>query len=69
MRWAAPTVIADKAHDAQAQLIENFVARLKQYRAVAPRYDKTARNRLGTVLLTASIVWLDHLSCHQMAFN
>ena len=28
-------------------LIENFFARLKQYRAIATRYDKTARNFLG----------------------
>ncbi len=25
-------------------LIENFFAKLKQYRAIATRYDKTARN-------------------------
>jgi transposase len=39
-------------------LIENFFARLKQYRAIATRYDKTARNFLGAVHLAASIVWL-----------
>ena len=30
-------------------LIENFFAKLKQYRAVATRYDKTARNFLGAI--------------------
>jgi transposase len=30
-------------------LIENFFARLKQYRAIATRYDKTARNFLAAV--------------------
>ena len=39
-------------------LIENFFARLKQYRAIATRYDKTARNFLGGIHLAASMVWL-----------
>ncbi|WP_265666155.1 transposase, partial [Verminephrobacter aporrectodeae] len=30
-------------------LIENFFAKLKQYRCIATRYDKTARNFLGAV--------------------
>ncbi|MGL9721032.1 transposase, partial [Symbiopectobacterium sp.] len=37
---------------------ENFFARLKQYRAIATRYDKTAINFLGAIHLAASIVWL-----------
>ena len=88
------SVIADKAYDAQARviellhqagqvvvippkasrkhqrsynrhlyrarhLIENFFARLKQYRAIATRYDKTARNFLGAIHLTAAIVRLN----------
>ena len=32
-------------------LIENFFARLKQYRSIATRYDKTARNFPGFVLV------------------
>jgi transposase len=40
-------------------LIENFFAKLKQFRAIATRYDKTARNFLAAVYLTASIVWLN----------
>ena len=40
-------------------LIENFFARLKQYRAIATRYDKTARNFLGAIHLAAAIVWLN----------
>ena len=89
----AQIVIADKAYDAQAQviepllakgravvipsratskqprehdrdlykarhLIENFFARLKQYRAIATRYNKTACNFLGAIHLAASVVWL-----------
>jgi transposase len=87
----AQTIIADKAYDAQARmiepllqagktavippratrtdqraydrhlyqtrhLIENFFARLKQYRCIATRYDKTARNFLGTIHLAAAVV-------------
>jgi len=40
-------------------LIENFFARLKQYRAIATRYDKTARNFLGAIFLAAAVVWLN----------
>ncbi|MFE8647284.1 IS5 family transposase [Sphingomonas sp. NCPPB 2930] len=39
-------------------LIENFFARLKQYRAIATRYDKTARNFLGAIHLAACMAWL-----------
>ncbi len=38
-------------------LIENFFAKLKQYRAIATRYDKTARNFLGAIYLAASVIW------------
>jgi transposase len=40
-------------------LIENFFAKLKQYRAIATRYDKTARNFLAGVHLAASVIWLN----------
>jgi transposase len=40
-------------------LIENFFAKLKQFRAIATRYDKTARNFLGAIHLAASIIWLN----------
>jgi len=39
-------------------LIENFFARLKQYRAIATRYDKTAFNFLRAIYLAASVIWL-----------
>ena len=90
----ADAVIADKAYDAQARviepllkagkavvipprstrkdqrdydkhlyrarhLIENFFARLKQYRCIATRFDKTARNFLGAIHLVAAVVWLN----------
>ena len=40
-------------------LIENFFAKLKQYRSLATRYDKTAQNFLGAIYLAASIIWLN----------
>jgi len=40
-------------------LIENFFARLKLYRAIATRYDKTARNFLAAIHLAATVVWLN----------
>jgi len=90
----AEAVLADKAYDAQARviepmlaagktlvippratrvdprdydrhvykarhLIENFFAKLKQYRCIATRYDKTARNFLGAIHLAAAVVWLN----------
>lgn len=90
----ADTVLADKAYDADARviqqleaqgktavipprrnrkhprqydkelykarhLIENFFAKLKQYRAIATRYDKRALNFLGAIYLAASVIWLN----------
>jgi len=40
-------------------LIENFFAKLKQFRAIATRYDKTARNFLAAVHLAATAIWLN----------
>ncbi|HXL79076.1 MAG TPA: IS5/IS1182 family transposase, partial [Candidatus Eisenbacteria bacterium] len=37
---------------------EFFFNRLKQYRRVATRYEKTATNFLGFALLAASLIWL-----------
>jgi transposase len=44
---------------AERHLIENFFAKLKQFRAIAARYDKTARNFLAAVHLVASVIWLN----------
>lgn len=40
-------------------LTENFFAKLKQFRAIATRYDKTARNFLAAIALAASVIWLN----------
>jgi transposase len=39
-------------------LIENFFAKLKQYRAIATRYDKLAETFLCAIYMAASIIWL-----------
>ncbi len=91
---AADTLIADKAFDADARvldrlaaanktavipskshrtqprpldrdlykarhLIENFFCKLKQFRAIATRYDKTARNFLAAIHFAACCIWLN----------
>lgn len=43
----------------ERHLIENFFARLKQYRGIATRYDKTAAAFLGAIHLAATVVWLN----------
>ncbi|WP_201618163.1 transposase [Psychrobacter urativorans] len=44
----------------QAQhLIENFFAKIKQYRTIATRYDKLASHFLSAIHLISCIVWLN----------
>ena len=43
----------------ERHLIENFFAKIKQFRAIATRYEKTARNFLAAVHLVASVIWLN----------
>lgn len=40
-------------------LIENFFAKLKQFRGIATRYDKRASTFLGAIYLAASVIWLN----------
>ncbi len=40
-------------------LIENFFAKLKQYRCIATRYDKLAQNFLSAIYLASTIIWLN----------
>ena len=40
-------------------LVENFYCKLKQFRAIATRYDKTARNFLAAIQLAAVVIWLN----------
>ena len=43
----------------ERHLVENFFAKIKQFRAIATRYEKTARNFLAAVHFVASLVWLN----------
>jgi transposase len=49
----------DKEAYKARHLIENFFCKLKQYRAIATRYDKTARNFLAAIYLAAAVIWLN----------
>ena len=40
-------------------LIENFFAKLKQYRGIATRYNKLAQNFLLAIYLASIIIWLN----------
>jgi len=40
-------------------LIENFFAKLKQYRAIATRYDKLAETFLSAIHMAAVVIWLN----------
>ena len=40
-------------------LIENLFQKLKQYRAIATRYDKRAVAFLGGIYLAADVIWLN----------
>ncbi len=43
----------------ERHLIETFLCKLKQFRAIATRYDKTARNFLAAIHLAAVVIWLN----------
>ena len=43
---------------AQRHLIECCFSKLKQFRRVATRYEKTARNYLAVVTIAATILWI-----------
>ena len=40
-------------------LIENFFAKLKQFRGIATRYDKRAKTFLSAVYMAATLIWLN----------
>jgi len=56
-----PTRKHPHAYDAQAyksrNLIERMFCRLKDFRRIATRYDKLARNFLAGVLIAAAVTW------------
>lgn len=54
----ARTYPLDKHLYAQRHLIECCFSKLKQFRRVATRFEKTARNYLAVVTLAATVLWL-----------
>lgn len=42
-------------------LIERFFCKLKQFRRVATRFDKLARNSLAAAALASARIWLRHV--------
>jgi transposase len=52
-----PLIPHDREAYRQRNLIERMFARLKDFRRIATRYDKLARNYLAGVLLAATIWW------------
>ena len=42
----------------ERNLVERFFCIIKHFRAIATRYDKTARNYLGALHLVCALVWL-----------
>jgi transposase len=49
----------DREPNAALHRIANFFAKIEQFRAIATRCEKTARNFLAAVQFVASIVWLN----------
>jgi transposase len=49
----------DRQLYAARHLIENFSAKIKHFRPIATRYEKTAQNFLAAIQLVASVVWLN----------
>ena len=44
----------------ERNLIERFFNKLKHFRKVATRYEKSARNYLAVVLMASSRLWMRH---------
>ena len=49
----------DFAHYRERNLVERFFCTLKNYRAIATRYDKLASTFLAGVLLVCVVIWLN----------
>lgn len=55
-----PYVAHDRCAYRRRHRVENLWAKLKEWRAVATRYDKTAASYLGNLHLAASLNWLSN---------
>jgi transposase len=52
-----PLIPHDRNAYRQRNLIERMFARLKDFRRVATRYDKLARNFLAGTMIAAALIW------------
>jgi transposase len=50
--------VCDFALYAERNLVERFFNAIKQYRGIATRYEKTARNFLAGLHLVCALAWL-----------
>jgi transposase len=57
IRRRKPLIPYDERAYRQRNLIERMFCRLKDFRRIATRYDKLARNFLAGVLLAATLIW------------
>ena len=52
-----PVIPHDRAVYRERNLIERMFGRLKDFRRIATRYDKLARNFLAGIILAATLTW------------
>jgi transposase len=52
-----PPIPHDRLAYRERNLIERMFGRLKDFRRIATRYDKLARNFIAAVVLAAAIIW------------
>ena len=57
IRRRKPLIPYDVRTYRERNLIERMFCRLKDFRRVATRYDKLARNFLAGVMLAAALIW------------
>jgi len=57
IRRRKPLISYDQRAYRQRNLIERMFCRLKDFRRIATRYDKLARNFLSATLLAATVIW------------
>jgi len=57
IRRRKPLIPYDMRAYRQRNMIERMFCRLKDFRRIATRYDKLARNFLAGVILAATLIW------------
>ena len=57
IRRRKPLLPYDRRTYRERNLIERMFCRLKDFRRIATRYDKLARNFLAGVMLAAALIW------------